>query len=408
MGAEGSAEDEAPQRTPRAVPWPKRPTDLTFIRRLGRGYFGEVWECKRTKSTGNPKVDETPFAVKKVPLSIIQQHNLTEQMDREIDILRKLKHPRIVQLFFDFRDSSHVYLGMEFASGGGMFDLLSRSGKFSLELAAQHFFEVCDALEYIHGLPEKVIHRDIKPENILLDGEGHAMLADFGWSNFLESSTFRATFCGTPDYLAPEMIRGEGHTESLDMWEMGVLLYEMVIGKSPFGSNSQETTCRMILKVDLKFPADVDPDAKDLILKLCKLRPSDRLTAKQAKEHAFVTKFLGRPTEIIGPAAEAQLPRPSVEARHFRRENEILEGEMIAVLQAKSAAEETVLRLTDELAAGHKELQQEQRLREASEARFKELKQREEKQLQELEELRQSMEAISADSGRSRGGRGNR
>jgi len=379
---------------------------LTFVKRLGRGYFGEVWECKRAKSSGDPKADALSFAVKKVPLSLLQQHNLTEQMEREIAILRSLRHPRIVQLWFDFRDSSHVYLGMEFAAGGGMFDSLSKSGKFTLELAAQYMFEVCDALEYLHGLPEKVIHRDIKPENILLDGEGHAKLADFGWSNILEGAV-RATFCGTPDYLAPEMIRGEGHNESLDMWEMGVLLYEMVIGKSPFGSNSQETTCRMILKGDLKFPAGADPDAQDLITKLCKLRPAERLTAKQAKEHPFVTKFMGRPTEIIGDAVDGEvLGRPSVEARHLRREKEILEGEMMTVLQAKTAAETTLLRLADELSSSHEELRQEQQLRKATEARLKTLQEREEKRRLEMEEIKKSMEAMAAEVARVRAGGG--
>jgi serine/threonine protein kinase len=291
---------------------------------------------------------------------------------------------------------------MEFASGGGMFDSLSKSGKFPLELAAQYMFEVCDALEYLHGLPEKVIHRDIKPENILLDGEGHAKLADFGWSNILEGAV-RATFCGTPDYLAPEMIRGEGHNESLDMWEMGVLLYEMVIGKSPFGSNSQETTCRMILKVDLKFPAGVDPDAQDLITKLCRLRPADRLTAKQAKEHTFITKFCGRPTEIIGEiAGGAEVPgRPSVEARHLRREKEILEGEMMTVLQAKTAAESTLLKLTEELTSSHAELQQEQLLRRTAEDRFSTMQAREEKRRQEMDEIKKGMEAAAAEVARS-------
>jgi len=172
-----------------ACSWPSKASELLFQKRLGRGYFGEVWQCKRVA-----KEDSAPLAVKKVPLAILQQHGLTDQMDREIAILRSLKHPHIVQLHFDFRDDSHVYLGMEFAEGGGMFELLSKSGKFTSELSARYFYEVCDALEYLHGLPEKVIHRDIKPENILLDAQGGSKLADFGWSNVLQSAALRATF----------------------------------------------------------------------------------------------------------------------------------------------------------------------------------------------------------------------
>lgn len=364
--------------------WPKSVADLKFLKQLGRGYFGEVWECKRTSS---PQAES--FAVKKVPLSIIQQHNLTDQMDREIAILRSLRHPRIVELHFDFRDASHIYLGMEFATGGGMFDLLSRKGRFSLQRSAQYFYEVCDALEYLHGLPSKVVHRDIKPENILLDGEGHAKLADFGWSNVMNNVTLRATFCGTPDYLAPEMIRGEGHNESLDMWEMGVLLYEMTVGKAPFGASNQETTCRLILQVDLRFPANLDKDAQDLIVRLCKLKPEDRLTASQAKQHAFVVKYHGRPaTADPGEAGSVEdAGRPSVEARQLRRLKDRLEGEMLQILQAKSSQEHNLLNFSGELEEVLKQLRKQQRGTEKAKAELARLKERDEEQQREIEAL---------------------
>jgi len=333
--------------------------------------------------------------VKKVPLSIIQQHNLTEQMDREIAILRSLKHPRIVQLHFDFRSPTHIFLGMEFATGGGMFDLLSRKGKFSLQLSAQYFYEVCDALEYLHGLPEKVVHRDIKPENILLDAEGHAKLADFGWSNVMDNVSLRATFCGTPDYLAPEMIRGEGHNESLDMWEMGVLLYEMTVGKAPFGASNQETTCRLILQVDLKFPGNMDKDAQDLITRLCKLKPEDRLTAGQAKQHGFVVKYYARPSAADAgePGGVEDAGRPSVEARRLRRENDRLEGEMLQILQAKSGTEQKLLKFSGDLEDAHKLLKKEQRATSKAEAELARLKEREEQQQREIEALTAELNA---------------
>merc|ERR1719379_3326469 len=115
---------------------------------------------------------------------------------------------------------------MEFAAGGGLFDKLRTSGRFTNEIAARYFFETCEALAYLHNeLAQPVIHRDIKPENILLDAEDHIKLADFGWANLVEADK-RDTFCGTLDYLPPEMIMGTGHDESADMWNMGVLTYE--------------------------------------------------------------------------------------------------------------------------------------------------------------------------------------
>ncbi|CAE8647365.1 unnamed protein product [Polarella glacialis] len=190
------------------------------------------------------------FAVKKVRLSLVTENRLTDQLKREIQILYSLQHPRIVMLHFDFSDAKYMYLGMEFASGGSLFEKLNAAGKFSSEKAAHYFRETCDALDYLHHLPGKVIHRDIKPENILLDAENHVKLADFGWANLIQAEK-RDTFCGTLDYLPPEMIMGTGHDESVDMWNMGVLLYELTTGQSPFGSNSKETTS--VHKQTLRF-----------------------------------------------------------------------------------------------------------------------------------------------------------
>jgi hypothetical protein len=276
--------------------WPKSAGDLMFDKLLGQGFFGEVWSCRFRANSSR-----TPIAVKKVALSLLRQHHLTEQMEREISILQKLDHPHIVKLHCNFHDDTHVYMAMEFAEGGTMFDCV---GKITLEESAKYFYETCDALEYLHTLPERVIHRDIKPENVLFDKDQHVKLVDFGWSNMMQGLDSRATFCGTLDFLAPEMIRGEGHNESLDMWEMGVLLFEMITGQAAFSARTQEQTCRLILRCNFRFPADMDTDAKDCIQSLCKINPAERLTAKKTKEHFFVRKYhLGLPTAVIGPAA---------------------------------------------------------------------------------------------------------
>merc|ERR1712224_61494 len=124
-----------------------------------------------------------------------------DQLRREIDILYSMQHPRIIRLHFDFQEEGSIYLGMDFAPGGSLFDRLNKASKFNPEIASRYFCETCEALDYLHHLPEPVIHRDIKPENILLDAEDHVKLADFGWANkYLEGSQ-RDTFCGTLDYL---------------------------------------------------------------------------------------------------------------------------------------------------------------------------------------------------------------
>mmetsp|Transcript_116884 Transcript_116884/g.372159 ORF Transcript_116884/g.372159 Transcript_116884/m.372159 type:complete len:443 (+) Transcript_116884:111-1439(+) len=376
---------------------------------LGEGAFGDVWLASERIRAGEANESKgRQVAVKRVrkPNSEVgldeagaDSEEAIVDFRTEVELMRALDHPSICRLLQVFEDAKSIYLVIEHITGGELFERISEVGSISEHDAAGVVRQVASALAYCHA--RGVVHRDIKPENILLDIEGHAKLADFGWSNVMNNAAHRATFCGTPDYLAPEMIRGDGHNESLDMWEMGVLLYEMVVGKSPFGSKSQETTCRMILKGDLKFPAGVDADAQDLVVKLCKVKPADRLTAKQAKQHPFVIRFLGRPTELVSPApGQDLLGRPSVEACHLRREKEMLEGEMVTVLQAKSVAEETLLNVTDDLTACHEGLRHEQHLHRQAETKLEGLRGRKEQQRQEMEELGQKMQALAAEAER--------
>lgn len=282
-----------------------------------------------------------------------------------------------------------------------MFARLSKCGKFTPAATAQYFYEMCDALQYMHALTPPVIHRDIKPENILLSKDGHVKLADFGWSNVMVDAGLRATFCGTPDYLAPEMIRGDGHSESLDMWQMGVLLYEMAIGKSPFGASTQQQTCKLILRLDLRFPSSTLPDVRDLILKLCRLKPKERLTAAQAKEHHFVTAHYNAPEP---EQTEEVPPRPSVLSRRLISERNLLELELEQMLDAKAAGEQQLSDLTREHSAMQASVQKALTAAAGMEQEYKDLQALEEQQLRELQELRKESEALSATARLKRGG----
>ncbi|XP_052613947.1 aurora kinase B isoform X2 [Peromyscus californicus insignis] len=145
--------------------------------------------------------------------------------------------------------------------------------------------ELSDALMYCHK--KKVIHRDIKPENLLLGLQGELKIADFGWSVHAPSLR-RKTMCGTLDYLPPEMIEGRMHNEMVDLWCIGVLCYELMVGNPPFESPSHSETYRRIVKVDLKFPPSVPEGAQDLISKLLKHNPSERLPLAQVAAHPWV------------------------------------------------------------------------------------------------------------------------
>mmetsp|Transcript_12871 Transcript_12871/g.29114 ORF Transcript_12871/g.29114 Transcript_12871/m.29114 type:complete len:464 (-) Transcript_12871:60-1451(-) len=320
---------------------------------LGRGSYGEVLLAEHLR-TGARR------AVKSVSKAALRRYvqDVDTFVRREVDILRRLDHPNIIRPYEAFEDEDMVHLVLEVCNGGDLLERVTVSRqRLPEQEAALLLQQMLSAVQHLHLTG--VVHRDIKPENILLDQpppHGSAKLADFGWSNMMDDVKERMTFCGTADYLAPEMVRGEGHDQSLDMWEMGVLLYEMTVGKSPFAAAEQVDTCRNIVNCTLRYPQSLDKDCRDLISRLLQIKKDARLTAKEAKGHKFVTAFYGRPSAALAEA------RPSVQERHFRRDKEILNMELMRILKEISAANDKHLEViseTEKVAAQVKQAKQE-------------------------------------------------
>lgn len=178
------------------------------------------------------KQSSNVYAVKVINKSKILENDLAAQVKLELRIMYQLNHEYVIKLYNHFEDNDNFYLILQLAEGGQLYSKLKKEGYFSERIAAQYMRELMYAVEYLHSLDPPVIHRDIKPENILIDKEGRVKLADFGWSNFFEEE--RVTYCGTPEYLAPEMINKAGHDHTIDLWNLGILLYELLIGSPPF------------------------------------------------------------------------------------------------------------------------------------------------------------------------------
>lgn len=247
-------------------------------RPLGKGKFGNVYLAREKKS-------RFIVALKILFKSQIEKEGVEHQLRREIEIQAHLKHPNILQLYNYFYDQQRIYLILEYAPRGELYKELQKSGTFDEQRTATIMEELSDALMYCHK--KKVIHRDIKPENLLLGLQGELKIADFGWSVHAPSLR-RKTMCGTLDYLPPEMIEGRMHNEMVDLWCIGVLCYELMVGNPPFESPSHSETYRRIVKVDLKFPSSMPLGAKDLISKLLKHNPSQRLPLEQVSAHPWV------------------------------------------------------------------------------------------------------------------------
>ena len=234
------------------------------------------------------KISRELYAIKVVNKKKVVDANLLPQLRREIRIMYSLSHPHIIKLYNHFEDDNNFYLVLELAEGGTVFQKLAKFKSFDEAAAAQYMREIILAVEYLHSRDPPIIHRDIKPENLLLDKEGRdgrIKLADFGWSNFFNSDRTRMTYCGTLDYLAPEMINQQGHTTSLDLWNLGVLLFELLTGSAPFQASNQAAMFEKILKVRITFPKNFPPLAKDLISKLLKAVPDERISLVEVMNH---------------------------------------------------------------------------------------------------------------------------
>ncbi|XP_061641746.1 aurora kinase A [Phyllopteryx taeniolatus] len=251
-------------------------------RPLGKGKFGNVYLARER---------ETKFilALKVLFKKQLEKAGVEHQLRREVEIQSHLRHPNILRLYGYFHDESRVYLILEYAPKGELFGELQRCRFFTEDRSATYIMELADALDYCHS--RKVIHRDIKPENLLLGGNGELKIADFGWSVHTPSSR-RSTLCGTLDYLPPEMIEGKTHDEKVDLWSLGVLCYEFLLGKPPFETKSHEDTYRRISRVEYSYPSQssVSVLAKDLISLLLKHNPVHRLPIRGVLAHPWVVQ----------------------------------------------------------------------------------------------------------------------
>lgn len=249
-------------------------------RPIGKGGFGEVWKVIH-------KATNKLYCIKVIAKRSIIEQKMVDQMNREIEIMYKLNHPHIVKLVSHFEDDDSFYLIMNYASKGQLYTHLKKAGRFDQKTAAQFLRETIYALQFLHSFKPPIIHRDIKPENILLDENQRVKLADFGWSNYETIDVERKTYCGTPEYLAPEMLYKKGHDTSVDIWSVGVLMFELLCGSSPFASSSQEELFSNIKKHKINWPNDFPHLAKNLINKILKPNPKDRISLEEILSHVW-------------------------------------------------------------------------------------------------------------------------
>jgi len=260
--------------------------DLKIIGTLGKGSFGHV-QLVKDVTTGKT------YALKAVSKAQIVQTGQQGHVMSEKKTMISLKHPFCIRLYATYKDKDRLMFLLEPSLGGELFSVLRQRTLFDEDTARFFAASVVLAFEYMHG--KNIIYRDLKPENLLLDSEGYLKVTDFGFAK--ELTTGRTyTLCGTPDYLAPEIVAGKGHGKGVDWWTLGVFIYEMLASYPPFYDEDPMKTYAKIMHGTITFPSHFSQEAINLIQKLLHHKPTKRLGvvkggAKLIKAHAWFQGF---------------------------------------------------------------------------------------------------------------------
>ncbi|EKM55629.1 uncharacterized protein PHACADRAFT_256376 [Phanerochaete carnosa HHB-10118-sp] len=236
-----------------------RLTDFEVKGTLGTGTFGRVLIVRLRGSA--PPTAQNCFAMKVLRKTEIVRLRQVEHVNAERYILSRVRHPFIVDLYATFQDSLNIYMLLSYVPGGELFTHLRRAQRFTPDVTRFYLANIILALKYLHSF--NIIYRDLKPENLLLDSRGYLRLTDFGFAKIVDDRTW--TLCGTPEYLAPEIIQSDGHGKAADWWACGILAYEMMVGYPPFFDETAYGIYEKILKGKIHWPRDMDRLSRDII-----------------------------------------------------------------------------------------------------------------------------------------------
>jgi len=263
--------------------------DFQLLKVIGKGSFGKVMQVKK-KDTG--KI----YAMKVLQKEAIINRNQVIHTRSEKSILQQVQHPFIVGLHYAFQTKDKLYMILDYVNGGELFFHLKHEGKFSESRVKFYTAEISLALAHLHELG--IVYRDLKPENILLDCDGHIVITDFGLSKQMmvppsgdTSEATTHTFCGTPEYLAPEVLRGQGHGTPVDWWSLGTLVYEMLTGLPPFYSANTNVMYQKILSSELRFPPEMSGDCRSFLSGLLERDPAKRMDGKAVMAHPWLSSI---------------------------------------------------------------------------------------------------------------------
>ncbi|ORD94710.1 IPL1 [Enterospora canceri] len=259
--------------------------DFELGKAIGVGQFGQVWLARHRE-------EGFVCAIKIFDLSKIQDEAQVRNIRREIEIHLNMEHKNIIGMYGYFYDRNNLYCVLEYAGNGDLYGFINNetgNKDRSEKTVRKYVRDVAEALEYLHD--QNIIHRDIKPENILIGCDGRAKLADFGWS-VCDQEHRRATFCGTPDYLSPEICQKKSYSMAVDIWCLGILTYEMLAGAIPFKAEDKSirSTKKAILEGEVSYPASFSTLVREFIAGCTEKDPAKRMTVKETLAHRWLSQ----------------------------------------------------------------------------------------------------------------------
>lgn len=314
-----------------------RKDDFEILHLIGQGGYGKVWQVKY-------KTTNEIYAMKVFRKDFLVKSKAVSSTFVERDVLKKCLHPNIVRLHFAFQDEDRLYLVMDYINGGQLFNVLRDGDSVADEKLARFYMaELVLALEYLHD--NNIVHRDLKPENILIDEDGHILLTDFGLAKEDISNENRtSSFCGTLEYMSPEMIQGQPYSFSTDMWSIGVLLYDILMGRPPFMHSNNSVLQKKIMTEKIKLPSYLDASTHAVIKGLIERNVERRLTIKKLKSHAF---FKGVDWEKlqnheVQPPFRPKVTRGMSDVSNFDEKFTSLPAQFSPVVRRKEASDDDV------------------------------------------------------------------
>ena len=304
-------------------------TDFEQIENLGTGGYGKV-NLYRHKITG------AEYAIKLIDKTKFENKLQKELFAREVEIMYKIRHPNIVRLYTHFEDESNCYIVLEYIKKGNLYKYTQSMPNRVLDAAttANFVVDLVSSLYYLHNMNPPIIHRDIKPENLLLGNNGQLKLTDFGGSNYLKGSV-RFTTCGTQIYHSPEMLSKGGYDTRVDIWAIGVLIFELMVGRPPFKSDGEHSMEDNIMNLRINWPESMNIYAKRLITDILKVNPKERPTLENILDHQFILNNVKNPKSRLILPSEVEL-KPFIISRQIPGEDLIRPDELRSNLKKRN------------------------------------------------------------------------